>query len=237
MINVVYRISKVGYNKVKASYINNENCYKNAIKCFNPSVNKWRIIADSVDEPIKELLETYVPKECIEYVDIKNGPGYPFMYMLDKVLQELPDNEIVYFLENDYIHREGSDLAIKEAIELGADYVTLYDHPDKYLNPEEGGNPYIEGRSEVTRVYLTNSCHWKLTNSTTGTFAATIKILKRDYETIKKYANNMHWSDFNMFTDLLSQGASLVSPIPSYSTHGDLPTIAPIINWNILIKN
>jgi hypothetical protein len=231
MINIVYRISKAGYNKIKATYINNQNCFENAIKCFNPSKNKWFVIADGVDEPIVKLLEDNLPKECVDYVEIKNGPGYPFMYMLNKMIQTLPDDEIVYFLENDYVHREGSDLAIEEAIELGADYVTLYDHPDKYLNPDEGGNPYIDGRSEVTRVFLTDSCHWKLTNSTTGTFAATIKVLKRDYETIKKYANNQHWSDFNMFTDLLNQGATLVSPIPSYSTHGDLQTISPLINW------
>jgi hypothetical protein len=59
-----------------------------------------------------------------------------------------------------------------EGFELGASFVALYDHPDKYLDPSKGGNPYCEGGAEDTRVYLTTSCHWKITNSTTMTFAA-----------------------------------------------------------------
>jgi copper homeostasis protein CutC len=60
------------------------------------------------------------------------------------------------------------------------DYVTLYDHPDKYLNPIEGGNPYCEGRSEFTRVYFGSNSEFKLNNSSTMTFAAKVKTLKDD---------------------------------------------------------
>jgi outer membrane scaffolding protein for murein synthesis (MipA/OmpV family) len=65
-------------------------------------------------------------------------------------------------------------------LELGASFVSLYDHPDKYLPPSQGGNPYCEGGAEDTRVYLTKSTHWKITNSTTMTFAATVSTLKKN---------------------------------------------------------
>lgn len=231
MLNIVYRISEVGNNKIKPNYINNKNCLYNCYKIFPQNKYNWHIIADGVFDNTKDLLETLFNKDVINYVDIKNGPGYPFMLMLDYVINNKEDTDIIYFVENDYVHKKNSDIIIQEGIELGADYVSLYDHPDKYLNPDEGGNPYIDNRSEVTRVYLTKNCHWKLTNSTTGTFAATVKILKRDYNIIKKYANNRHWSDFNMFTELLNNGASLITPIPGYSTHGETAWLTPLCNW------
>jgi hypothetical protein len=236
MLKIVYRISEPGpwnpsFIKIKPTYIDNKTCFLNAIKAFPVSKYQWHVIADSVSESTKNLLESNVPNECIEYVDFKRGAGYPFMKMLDIAIATYENSDIVYFVENDYIHRQGSDKVILEGINLGADYVTLYDHPDKYMNPEDGGNPYIEDRAEITKVYLSESCHWKLTNSTTGTFSATVRVLKRDYETIKKYANNVHWLDFQMFTELLQQGASLISPLPAYSTHGEVAWLAPLINW------
>ena len=158
------------------------------------------------------------------------------MYMLDKMLRESDDLDIIYFVENDYIHRAGADVALLEGINLGAEYVTLYDHPDKYKEPTNGGNPYCHGGAEDTRVYLSKSCHWKLTNSTTGTFASSIRTLKRDYDVIKQYANNVHWSDFYMWLSLREKGAALISPIPGYSTHGDVGTITPLINWKTEIQ-
>ena len=231
-LKIIYRISEVGYSKVKAHYINNENCFKNAIKKFPQSEQcEWHVIADGVSNKTKELLETYLDKNNINYVDIKKGPGHPFFYMLEKMIKESDDNDILYFLENDYIHRDGANKILLEGIELGADYVTLYDHPDKYLDPSNGGNPYCEGGAEDTRVYLSKSSHWKLTNSTTGTFAGKVSSFKDDFEIFDKWTNQNHLYDFEMFIDLRNKGKSLLSPIPSYSTHGDLPTIAPLINW------
>jgi hypothetical protein len=233
MLKVIYRISDVGYQKIKPSYINNENCYKNAIKQFPPEKYQWNVIADSVSEETKKMLETELPKEQITHVNIAKGPGYTFVIMLNKMLEESKDDDILYFLENDYIHKKGSDLALLEGINLGVNYVTLYDHPDKYKEPKDGGNPYCEGASEETRVYLTNSCHWKLTNSTTGTFAGLVSSFKKDYDTIMKWANQPHWRDFEMFTELRMSGRSLISPIPGYSTHGETAWLSPLTDWNL----
>lgn len=232
MVKIVYRISDTGFKKEKPNYITNENCLRNAIKVFPLNTHYWHILADSVSNETKEMIEKYIPIENIEHISIKNGPGYPFMYILDKMLISSSDDDIIYFIENDYLHRVNSDIVLKEGIELGADYVTLYDHPDKYIDAQYGGNPFIEGGGEITRVFLSKTCHWKLTNSTTGTFAATIKTLKHDYNIIKKYANNQYWNDFHMFTELKEQGQTLISPIPGYSTHGETLWLTPLINWN-----
>lgn len=231
MIRIVYRISDVGYHKVKPAYINNETCLRNAIKAFPLDRCNWYVVADSVCDETKAMIESYIPSLNIDHVKIKNGPGYPFMHALDKVLGLAAEKDIVYFLENDYLHKPNSDKILKEGFKLGADYATLYDCPDKYVNADRGGNPFIEDGGEITRVLLTESCHWKLTNSTTGTFASTVKILKQDYDIIKKYANNRSWSDFNMFLELRDKGRTLVSSIPGYATHGEVAWLAPLTDW------
>ena len=111
--------------------------------------------------------------------------------------------------------------------------MTLYDHPDKYF---DGGNPLIEGDGEITKVYLTKSCHWKLTNSTTLTFAATVKTLKRDESILRKWTKPAHANDFELFMELGGQGVSLISPIPGYSTHGETKWLCPLVNWEATAK-
>ena len=138
----------------------------------------------------------------------------------------------VYFIENDYIHKLGSDKIMEEGFSLGASFVSLYDHPDKYLDPSRGGNPYCEGGGEDTRVYLTDSCHWKITNSTTMTFAALPSTLKRVESTLRKWTSETHPNDFQMFLSLRDQGELLVTPIPGYATHGETAWLSPLTDWS-----
>jgi len=239
MIHLVYRISNAGFSKVKPEYISNENCLRNAVEAFPLDKHNWEVIADSIDEDTRAMISKYIPSTQVTEVSIKNGPGYPFMYALDKLLKQPQDadNEIIYFVENDYLHKPGSDVILQEGFDLGADYVTLYDHPDKYINAEDGGNPFIENKGEIAQIFLSNSCHWKLTNSTTGTFAAKIKTLREDYDTIDRYANNPYWNDFHMFLELRAKGRTLISSIPGYSTHGETAWLTPLTNWNDISRN
>jgi hypothetical protein len=228
MIRLIYRISDVGYQKIKPPYINNESCLKNALIAFPKDKCDWLVIADSVSDGTKRLIEELVGADKIHHVNFKRGPGAPFIYAMDYLLPQVSDQDILYFVENDYLHRPGSHEILKEGFELGADYVSLYDHPDKYF---DGVNPYVEQGGEVTKVFLTKNCHWKFTNSTTGTFALLGKTLKSDYSILKKYAEKPSWSDFYMFIELGQMGKSLVTPIPSFSTHGETNWLAPLINW------
>jgi hypothetical protein len=224
-MHVIYRISDNGYPKEKPEYVNNASCYRSALFVFGKSA--WTVIADNASEETKQLVE-----ECsgeIKHVKIGHGAG-TFNIALDIALG-LPDDEIVYFLENDYLHRYNADKVLESAFDLEFDYVTLYDHPDKYLNPYEGGNPFCSNRSESTRVYLGKHCHWKLTNSTTMTFAAKVKTIKQDISVLRKWTSGSHPHDFQMFTELTQRGRRLASPLPGYSTHGETRWLSPLTNW------
>lgn len=137
----------------------------------------------------------------------------------------------MYFVENDYLHLPNSYNILKEGLDFGIAYVTLYDHPDKYLDPSIGGNPYCQGGAESTKVYLTPSTHWKITNSTTMTFASRVEYLREDEEIIRRWTSGSYPDDFKMFLELNKKGRNVLSSIPAYSTHGESQWLSPLINW------
>jgi hypothetical protein len=227
-MRIIYRISDAGYKKEKPEYVNNENCLKNAVRVFGDA--DWSIIADNISSETNDMIQKYKPRNHIYYVSVGHGAG-TFNLALDEALQSL-DDEIIYFIENDYLHKPESQKIIEEGFELGASFVALYDHPDKYLPPSRGGNPYCEGGAEDTRVYLTKSTHWKVTNSTTMTFAAKVSTLKKVEPILRKYTQGSYPNDFKMFLELREQGELLITPIPGYSTHGESAWLSPLTDWS-----
>jgi hypothetical protein len=227
-MRIIYRISDAGYNKVKPDYINNENCLANAVNVFKDA--DWSIIADNISEETNDMIQKYKSRNHINYVSVGHGAG-TFNMALDEALM-YPDDEIVYFIENDYLHKPRSQRILEEGFNLGASFVSLYDHPDKYLDPSQGGNPYCEGGAEDTRVYLSNNCHWKITNSTTMTFATKVSTLKKTEPILRKHTSGSHPNDFKMFLELRQNNELLITPLPGYSTHGETAFLTPLTNWS-----
>jgi hypothetical protein len=225
-MKIIYRTSDVGYKKVKPDYINNENCLKNFVRVFNKHLNDIIVIADNPSDELLDNIKKYIPINNIIVVKIGNGAG-TFNTALDIALT-FDDNEVVYFVENDYLHREGSDTILMEGINMGAHFVSLYDHPDKYINASSGGG-------EVTKLFLSPNSHWKITGSTTMTFASKVSTLKSVEKVLREYTIGTHPYDFEMFTQLRSMTYSLLTPIPSYSTHGETEYLAPLVNWETLV--
>lgn len=229
-MKVIYRISDAGYNKVKPAYIDNESCLKNFCNVFFEHIHDIHIIADNCSESTLSMIKKYIDPSMIEQVSIGHGAG-TFNLAVDKALS-WNDDEIVYFVENDYIHKQNSPDILKEGFDLGSSFVALYDHPDKYMEPTSGGNPYCEGGAEDTRVYLSNSCHWKITNSTTMTLATRVSTLKRCESIIRKHTSGTHPNDFQMFLELRENNELLITPIPGYATHGETAWLSPLTDWS-----
>ncbi len=166
----------------------------------------------------------YLPKQTIQ---INEGTeAGSFLRMLEYVIS-LPLNPetIVYFVEDDYIHKPLWVNILQEAFEIpNIDYVTLYDHNDKYFFPI-----YAKLTSQL---FVTPSCHWRTTPSTTQTFAMRFKTLIRDLSIHRKYSTNRKISaDHEKFLHLGKKGAVLISSIPGWSTHAEPEFASPTIDW------
>ena len=226
---IYYRISDTGYRKNKPTFINNESCFKNFISVFEKYKKNVFVIADNICTDTHDILRKYIDEEQISIVSIGHGAG-TFNLALDMSLLKNND-DIIYFVENDYLHKANADAVLLEGFELNSSFITLYDHPDKYMDPQYGGNPYCVGGSEITRLYLGKSCHWKITNSTTMTFASKVSTLKSTEEIIRKWIAGSHPYDFQMFLDLGKNNHYLLSAVPGYATHGETEWLCPLTDW------
>lgn len=220
-MKIYYRISDTGYNKVKPDYINNENCLKNFCNKFFDYIHDIIIIADNCSEETLSMIKKYIDPINIHKVSIGHGAG-TFNYALDLALK-LDDYEVVYFVENDYIHLNNSPEIIKEGLNIGAPYVTLYLHPDKFIPPHKGGNPEVKADGGYpTVIYRGKTELWGVFNSTTMTFASKVKTLKADEEILRKHTSGSHPYDFQMFLELRDlKRQLLICPLNTYSTHGE----------------
>jgi hypothetical protein len=244
-LHVFYRLSDAAQAsvdgrpsyKAKPAYINNRTCLLNFIACFGSA--RVTVVADRVCDATHDWLRSLLPHDRVIRTDHGNGAA-TFLCAVH-LAADLPDATPVLLCEDDYLYTPDAKSVLLEGLEL-ADYVTLYDHPDKYVSAEECrygvvGNPLITDASEVTRVYISDSSHWKLTNSTTMSFATTVKCLKADASIYNQYCSTGYPHDYAMFRHLITQKSRrLISPIPGRSTHGETLLLAPFIDWEAVVQ-
>jgi len=187
-------------------------CLENLFSVFNN--HNIYILGDDLSEDMMVFLKSH-------NVTVDNQVRGKDKYMIDKFefcRNNFKSDDIVYMVEDDYMHYPGSDILFEEGLQH-ADYVTLYDHPDKYsqfIHP----NPELTDLGEHTIVFLTKSSHWKYTNSTTGTFAFKHKTLVEDYDIwMDQVVNNIWGYDYQGFINIRKNNRKVASCIPGRSAH------------------
>ena len=127
-------------------------------------------------------------------------------------------------MEDDYVHRPGWDKILLDGFNLPVDYVTLYDHGDKYQEMY---------KNFMTKVLHTELSHWIPTPSTTNTFAVKFKTIKEDQNIHRYFSTGFEPSaDHNKFLELHQKKRILISSLPGYSTHAHKEFLSPCIDWS-----
>jgi len=173
----------------------------------------------------------FVSKRGVPIINAHLGSdSKSFSFMLDHVKSlDLSPEEIVYFVEDDYLHKPGFSKILEQGFQTGADYVTLYDHGDKY----QPGYFQMHAPGFPLQMVTTESTHWRTTPSTTNTYAMKFKTLLTDFDIHKKSCSGpgITTDDHNKFLELWKRGRSLISCVPGYSTHCDYAGISPCVRW------
>ncbi len=205
-----------------------EKCYHNLLSTIDPSVKVTFFLDTSHAQGEHFLLK----QNRYPVINIKAGTeALSFLTMLDYVMAHSYDPEtIIYFLEDDYLHKPEWTKILREGIALpSVDYVTLFDHKDKYFLPEY--------QNLQSQVFHTTSCHWRTTPSTTNTYAMKFKTLKRDVEIHRQYSlDRKITADHQKFCALAQHNALLVSSIPGWATHVEPEFASPCSDWEQILE-
>ena len=220
--------SEISYKKKRIKNFSKENCFNNLMETVNPKLANVTFFLD-IYYPSKT--PHFLDNNNINYIRINEGnEAGAFLNMLDYVeKQKFSPDTIIYFLEDDYLHKSNWCEILLEGFTLPFDYVTLYDHKNKYFDPMY--------ENLISKIFYTKSCHWRTTPSTTNTYAMKYKTLKKHIDIHRKFSQDRLISaDHAKFTFLKKNGSTLISSIPAWSTHTDLQFQSPCVNWESIIK-
>lgn len=217
--------SSASAHKARFEGFDKKHCFENLIETIDkPNVNLTCFLDTHFPAQQRHFL---LDQTKFPVINIDEGTeAGSFLNMLAHVASlSLPDETIVYFLEDDYLHRKGWVDVLCEGLSIpGIDYVTLFDHRDKYCLKTY---PHLE-----SKIYQTASCHWRTTPSTTNTHAMRYKTLIRDLEIHREFSlNRKITADHEKFTKLKERGALLISSLPGWSTHLEPAFASPCYDW------
>jgi hypothetical protein len=168
----------------------------------------------------------------VELPGLGNSPS--FRRALEEALA-LPDETVAYFAEDDYLYLEPAFtrlLAVFDTVPA-ADYVTLFDHRDRYTRDDDA-------RGGLSRIVVAGGQHWRTVESTCMTFGARVRRLRADRWIVTLATTTKRRPKDRVMWRLL-QGQHLfawkfpkrvlLGPVPSLATHMDTEGLAPLVDW------
>jgi hypothetical protein len=217
--------SELSQNKLRPEWFNREKIFDSLILTLDERV-KYTAFHDSGNGEIKDH---FLQNKEVTKISQKGGSGaQAFVNLLNHVIkQNYNDDDIIYFLEDDYLHKPGWVGILLDGFNyIEADYYTLYDHPNKYY-------PELIDKFP-THLFTSPTAHWRTTVSTTNTYACRFKTLKKHFDIHVQYCDLVaKWvKDHDKFTHLWNVGSNLISCVPGYSTHVEENMLSPITDWS-----
>jgi hypothetical protein len=206
-------------NRNRPSWFDYEKCYNNLLSTinFNQKV-KINIVYDGKEDNWIKNKKFNKFHEIEAKEDMKSFWETVKLSHSDDSIEK---DDLIYFLENDYIHVNGWVDKIFELFQTynGLDYVSLYDHNDKYFLPMYD--------SLTSKIFTSPSHHWRTTPSTCGSFITTKQRLNEDFDilsTMRGDHNKWLWLNEN-------RSRFVFTPLPGLSTHCMNGLLSPTIKW------
>ena len=193
-------------------------------KLINSSSLNYKIISLQKDK-LSEMI-----KKKDEYgKDISEGMISNMRNILKSVLLTKDEvNDLVYFVEDDYIHDEN---AISEML-FAFERLTSQLGKDVFLCPAD--YPYLYNKIEDTKIFLGNKRHWRTVKETLITFMTSKEMILKYWEDFIAMSTTRHHPMEKKLHEIYEKEYCL-SPIPSLAMHAtninSAYGIPPNIDW------
>ena len=177
-------------------------------KLINSSSLNYKIISLQKDK-LNEMI-----KKKDEYgKDISEGMISNMSNILKSILLTKDEvNDLVYFVEDDYIHDEN---AISEML-FAFERLTSQLGKDVFLCPAD--YPYLYNKIEDTKIFLGNKRHWRTVKETLITFMTSKEMILKYWEDFIAMSTTRHHPMEKKLHEIYEKEYCL-SPIPSLAMH------------------
>lgn len=231
-IHIYYRHYNIEGNdrRGRPEWFGFESCFFNLMKTlpgYNSGKHRLNVVYDGNVNENGEIEENWMgtlTHQSHKIWPIKGGSDSSSFFQTIEIIkndENIQPGDLIYLLENDYLHVKGW---IDKVFELfltynGVDYVSLYDHNDKYFLPQ-----YF---NLLSKIIPTKSHHWRNTPSTCGSFIISKQLFDADYDVLSTMVG-----DHNKFLWLNEhRDRTVLTPLPGLSTHCMDGLLSPTIDW------
>jgi len=220
-IHIFYRHFNIEGNDFKGrpGWFDFEKCFLNLLSTIKDKNVNLHVVMDG------EVSSNFISKYKKYYTlhSIKAGNDQSSFFQTWDIVKNLniPNTDLIYFLENDYLHVDDWVEIVTNLFETyqGLHYVSLYDHNDKYFLPMY--------EDLTSKIFTTSKHHWRTTPSTCGSFIISKNIFEEDF-----IDHTTIIGDHNKFLQLTqTKNRFVLTPIPGLSTHCMEGLLSPTINW------
>ena len=214
--NIAFKITVVDHNSSKENLEKIENLIKNSnLDCelINLEVDVFKKNINLINQRNEKSTSNQISNMCNIYKSLE----------LSKLLQDL-----VYFVEDDYIHEVHS---ISEMI-FAYERIATLTKDEIIMCPTD--YPYLYMRADDTKIYLGENCHWRKITETLCTFLMSKQTIEKHWDKLTSMCKQEHYPFESPLHEIYKEELC-ISPLPSLAIHctnvNSAFGLSPNINW------
>ena len=211
--------------------------YKSILEGLTDIPHKFTIISDHVSD---ELLSEFESAAIVHNTKGGVHEGRKLSYELAKTV---PDNELVYFVEDDYVHADDWAWHICDLYNNKSKYLQIHHNSHLFIHTPDYIDRYYPkpwndiGLEAKFHIFASPYIHWRQIYNATQTFLFQAYMLNEYKDAFER---GVIGNDSSVFSKLVyrNSGALCLSPIPGLSHHLDGDVLpAPGEDWEVLTKD
>ena len=180
---------------------------KKIIDLLNNSSLDFKLINLDLKEFEKQIKITNEKKEKVTANQISNMSNIYKSLLLSKISEDL-----IYFVEDDYIHE------IDSITEMLFTYERIASLTNKELIVCPTDYPYLYVQAENTKVFLGEKYHWRKINETLCTFLTSKQVIEKHWDKFLSMCTFEHYPFESPLHEIYKKELC-ISPIPSIAIH------------------
>jgi len=224
-------------------------CFESLYEALQAVPHTLTVLGDKLSPEITAFFESY-PGVRLLHGSFGNEASIRETFRL---ADALPDDDWVYFCEDDYLHVPQTFEIIQDLLRNGErcsmqyrprirSFASFIDPGklDLVIFPPDYPDRYLGKNRRFSLVFHGERWHWRQVSNVTFTFMLKLSTFRRHRKLLEfsaTGANDAHLSR-RLFGRYHFLGRALcLSPMPALSTHMHMTTMSPVVDWEALVKH